>query len=148
MDSCLTSIPELIKQRILGGLVLAPVLVFIATDTWAQTSRAHNQRIPDFYGQYVRRENVGTSARAQLRNGLRVIVEEYASRPISAVTMVVGTGYADEKVTEFGAASALAWWLTHRGDLSEKITLKGGVLGTEVAASIVPYFRRQTCWRD
>ncbi len=134
MVSCLTRIPTSIKRSIATGPVLALLAVTVATDSAAQKPRTQGQRVPDFYRQYVRRENIGTSARARLGNGLRVIVEEYGARPISAVTMVIGTGYADEKATEPGAASALAWWVRHHGEMSEKIALEGGALESEASA--------------
>ena len=134
MDHCPTRIPTLIKKMTASGalfLFLGPVLCL---DSRAMSPSNHRQDLPEFYRQYVRRENVGTSARAELRNGLKVIVEEYAVRPVAAVTVVFGTGYADEDASSAGAASALAWWIRLHSALAEKIAQEGGQLDSEASA--------------
>ena len=134
MDSCLTCIPTVIKRRAASGAIFTFLGLAPFVTSLAMPSQNHSQEIPDFYRQYVRRENVGTSTRAELRNGLKVIVEEYAVRPIAAVTLVVGTGYADEAASSTGAASALAWWIRLHSVLAEKIALEGGHLESEASA--------------
>ena len=130
MDPC----PTLIKKRAASGALLILLGPALCLDSEAMQSPNHRPEIPDFYRQYVRRENVGTSARAELRNGLKVIVEEYAVRPVAAVTVVVGTGYADEDTSSAGAASALAWWIRLHSALAEKIAKEGGQLESEASA--------------
>ena len=130
MDPRLT----LIKKMAASGTFLIFLGSVLCLDSRAMQSSHHKQEIPDFYRQYVRRENVGTSVRAELRNGLEVIVEEYAVRPVAAVTVVVGTGYADEAASNMGAASALAWWIRLHSTLAEKIAQEGGQLESEASA--------------
>ena len=134
MDSCLTRIPKVIKQSAARGAIFAFLGLPLFVASPAMPAQNRSQAIPDFYRQYVRRENVGTSARAELRNGLMVVVEEYAVRPVAAVTVVVGTGYADEDGSSTGAASALAWWIRLHSALAEKIALEGGHLESEASA--------------
>ena len=92
MDSCLTRLPKVIKQSAASGVILTFLGPALCLACMAMQAQNRSQEIPEFYRQYVRRENVDTSARAELRNGLKVIVEEYAVRPVAAVTMVVGDG--------------------------------------------------------
>ena len=134
MDPCRTRIPALIKKVVASGALLIFLGPVLCLDSRAMGSSNQGQEIPDFYRQFVRRENVGTSARAELRNGLKVIVEEYAVRPVAAVTVVVGTGYADEDASSLGAASALAWWIRLHSALAEKIAEEGGQLESEASA--------------
>ncbi len=134
MDSCLTRIPGVIRNSAVSGAILTLLGSPLSVGFSAPPPQHRIQDIPDFYRQYVSRENVGTSARAELPNGLRVIVEEYAVRPVAAVTMVLGTGYADEDAATAGAASALAWWIRLHSQLAEKIALEGGHLESEAAA--------------
>ena len=134
MDSCLTRLPKVIKQSAASGVIITFLGPALCLASMAMPAQNRSQAIPEFYRQYVRRENVGTSARAELRNGLKVIVEEYAVRPVAAVTMVVGTGYADEDASSTGAASALAWWIRLHSALAEKIALEGGHLESEASA--------------
>ena len=134
MDPCRTRLPTLIKKMAASGAFLVFLGPVLFPESRAMPSSNHSQEIPDFYRQYVRRENVGTSARAELRNGLKVIVEEYAVRPVAAVSLVVGTGYADEDASSAGAASALAWWIRLHSELAEKIAQEGGQLESEASA--------------
>ena len=134
MDSCLTRLPKVIKQSAASGVILTFLGPALCLACMAMQAQNRSQEIPEFYRQYVRRENVDTSARAELRNGLKVIVEEYAVRPVAAVTMVVGTGYADEDASSTGASSALAWWILLHSALAEKIALEGGRLESEASA--------------
>ncbi len=123
---------NLTNQRAGKGGLLFILTFLIPLILTANGHKLDQNKIPKYYSQYTLRENEGSSSRAQLRNGIRVIVEEYSPRPISAVTMVIETGHGDEKEAEIETASCLAREIIFKGEFSQKLIDIGGLLTVDV----------------
>jgi len=108
--------------------IIFPLHFFLTVEGDAQSSRFRRPvELPDYYQQYLERETIERSVRGKLRNGMGVVVEEYSKRPIAAIVLRVGSGYADEATGSPGTAAGLEWLIRHRSHIPSRITEIGGI---------------------
>ncbi len=92
----------------------------------AQRDRPQRRGIPAYYQALEAIEDEGTRGRVVLRNGLRVLVDEYSIRPLVAVVSIFQVGRAQETPTESGWAVEVGRRLWLAGDLNRQMQELGG----------------------
>jgi predicted Zn-dependent peptidase len=108
--------------------IILPLGLFLTVEVDAQFRRFRKSvELPDHYQQYLERETIGRSVRGKLRNGMGVMVEEHSKRPIAAVVLRIGSGYADEVTGKPGAAAGLEWFIRYRSRIPSRVTAIGGI---------------------
>lgn len=108
--------------------IIFSLQLFLTVEGNAQRSRFRRPiDLPDYYQQYLERETIERLVRGKLRNGMGVVVEEHSKRPIAAIVLRVGSGYADEGTGTPGAAVGLERFIRHHSRIPSRITEIGGV---------------------
>ena len=109
-------------------VMISSLHFFLTVEGNAQSSRFRRPvELPDYYQQYLERETIDSSVRGKLRNGMGVVVEEHSKRPIAAIVLRVGSGYADEATDTPGTAAGLEWFIKYRSHIPSRITEIGGI---------------------
>lgn len=99
-------------------------LLLLSSPVQGQRRRPPQRGVPGYFQALKAIEDDGTRGRIVLKNGLRVLVDEYTIRPLVAVVSAFNVGRAQASGPEFLSELGHRLWLT--GDLSRRAHELGG----------------------
>ncbi len=104
-----------------------------------ETQRRRTQRLPAHYAAFEKKDDEENMSRVVLRNGLTIVIEEQAIRPLAAVVTYVKAGYLQESGSELGAARAWAKIFQDYSEAASRIRRAGGWLEARAAADHIAF---------
>jgi len=114
-------------NRALSGMVLFCLIsLFLTSLAGAQRGRPQRRGLPAYYQALEAIEDEGTRGRVVLRNGLRVLIDEFTIRPLAAVVSTFQVGKAQETPGEAGWSEEIGRRLWLAGELSRQMRELGG----------------------
>ncbi len=118
--------------------IVCSVMIALLTPCLGQRKgvRAPSQDIPEYWKAFQSREDKGSLTKAVLKNGLTILIEEQALRPLAAVLTYVKAGHFQENDEVAGVSSLIGRLLVRaasRGDGREITGVLGSALTVETS---------------